>query len=265
MGHTRLGNLPKTRKWAEILDLLGSESGGDSFLTEGGMAQLAFLTIDAADGALNRAKEDPGLKYTFYLLTQLALSARTNNWEDALTYHGLKPKSLDTASDLAIQFQDAVDEHLRSRGHSSDVSEMAQVAAGETLSRLASTEQTLFGDEKGRLQDAIRTLSTKKGFSELGQTFFANFIFRFANFYLSRATAERLGTSRFQQLGDVSKFNTALDTHCKQTARIVRDFCGEWFSKTQFKTGINEQNAAAFVGVAVKKLQAELRHQRKSS
>jgi hypothetical protein len=42
----------------------------------------------------------------------------------------------------------------------------------------------------------------------------------------------------------------------------VHDFCGEWYSKTEFKTGIDLANSSRFVAVAMKKLQAELVKQR---
>jgi hypothetical protein len=62
-------------------------------------------------------------------------------------------------------------------------------------------------------------------------------------------------------LGDVAEFNHALERHCDQSARIVRDFCGEWYSKTEHQTGISPSNASRFLAVAVKKLSNELEQQ----
>jgi hypothetical protein len=50
--------------------------------------------------------------------------------------------------------------------------------------------------------------------------------------------------------------------HCDQSARIVRDFCGEWYSKTEYQKGIDLGNASKFLAIAVKKLGKELAHQR---
>ena len=85
---------------------------------------------------------------------------------------------------------------------------------------------------------------------------------RFLNFYLSRATAAGLGSPRLRDLGDVAEFNEALRTHCDQSARIVRDFCGEWYSKTAYQEGIDLGNTSRFLAVAVKKLRSELEQQR---
>jgi hypothetical protein len=42
----------------------------------------------------------------------------------------------------------------------------------------------------------------------------------------------------------------------------VQDFCGDWYSKTEFQHGIDLQNTSGFMAVALKKLQAELQKQR---
>jgi hypothetical protein len=159
--------------------------------------------------------------------------------------------------------QTAIDDHLSSRGGCSDISEIAQQSAGEALARLAGTKAvTLFGAGSDELQDAVRELSTKAGFSRLGQRFFGGFMARFLNFYLSRITAAQAGGPRISQVGDLTRFNEALNAHCHQSARIVHDFCGEWYSKTEFQQGIDLKNTSGFMAVALKKLKDELQRQR---
>jgi hypothetical protein len=119
----------------------------------------------------------------------------------------------------------------------------------------------LFGGSSDDVRNAIRSLSTKKGFGDLGQRFFGRFVARFLNFYLSRVTAASLGSPRLRDLGDVAQFNDALRLHCDQSARIVRDFCGEWFSKTVYREGIDLKNTSRFLAVAFKKLRGELDRQ----
>jgi hypothetical protein len=41
----------------------------------------------------------------------------------------------------------------------------------------------------------------------------------------------------------------------------VRDFCGEWYSKTEYLQGINLENTSGFIAVAIKKLRAEIKQQ----
>jgi hypothetical protein len=264
MGHTRLGAIPKSRKWTAVIAELGGLEGavlpGDRKFSEG-IAAVARRTLEAAEVGLDKAANQRGLQYTFYLLTQLALSAREGDWPQALRRIGIEISESSSVFDLTVEIQGAVDRHISAFSRPSDVSEMAQGAAGEAITSLAASEAvTLFGSGRDDLQRAIRCLSTKKGFSDLGQIFFGRFIARFVNFYLSRLTAGKL-----HQVGEVSSFNQALQTHCEQSARIVRDFCGEWFSKTEFQEGINLDNASRFVAVAVSKLKSELQRQRAES
>ena len=215
-----------------------------------GVATVADKTLQAARGGLERAKDDPGLLYAVYLLTQVALASRAKDWRQELTRLGIRLGPGATLLDLTAEFQGAIDDWLARRRHRSDVSEMASRAATEALASLAAPKaQTLFCDSGEELRLAVRTLSTKAGFAGVGQAFFGRFISGFLNFYLSRVTAAHLGEGRLQQLGDITAFNRALEAHCRESARIVRDFAGQWYSKTEYQQGISLENTGGFVAV----------------
>lgn len=266
MGHTRLGKIPTSKKWKVVVRLLaGGEGGGGGTLLAEDIETIAQQTLTAAEAGLLKAIDDPGLRYTFYLLTQLVLASREEDWQSRLEPFGIRLSEDATLLDLTIEIQSAIDDYLFTHARSTDFSEIAQQAAGEALTELSSSVQaSLFGSSRDDLQRAVREVSTKNGFARLGQTFFARFMGRFLNFYLSRITAAQMGGARLHQLGDLSAFNEALKTHCEQSARIVRDFCGEWYSKTEFQQGINLENTSGFMAVALKKLQAELERQREA-
>lgn len=267
MGHTRLGAVPKTRQWNEVVEQITGSAAESASLAVAAqeVTDIASRTLTAAQKALAKATDDSGVQYTFYLLTQIALASRTSDWKQSLSRIGIQLSDESSVFDLTAEMQDAVDRHINQTARGSDISEMAQQAAGEAIASLAEYRTVnLFGTTSADLQNAIRSLSTKKGFGELGQRFFGRFVARFLNFYLSRITARGLGTARVQQLGDVSRFNDALKAHCDQSARIVRDFCGEWYSKTEYQTGIDEENTSRFLAVALQKLRSELEQQKKA-
>lgn len=264
VGHTRLGNLPKSQKWQDLVRrIAGSQVSGDASSAAAYVETIAAQTLEASKAGLDNAKHDSGVLYGFYLLTQVTLASRSRNWEDNLALHGIHLSNNSTLFDLTSEIQAAIDRHVsRSSSGATDLSEMAQQSVGEALMSLADTRTaSLFGGSRNEVRKAVRTLSTKKGFGELGQRFFGRFISRFLNFYLSRATAAALGGPRLPDLANVAEFNEALRTHCDQSARIVRDFCGEWYSKTAYQEGINPENASRFLAVAVRKLSSELEEQ----
>jgi len=265
MGHQRLGDIPKTQKWQNVVAKVAGDGLGaaGAALQPDVLQEISSETLTAAEGGLVQAIDDPGLRYTFYLLTQIVLATREPQWRARLDALGIHLSEDSSLFDLTSEVQTAIDDHLSSRGGSSDISEIAQQAAGEAIAKLAGPKSvTLFGAGSDELQDAVRELSTKAGFSRLGQRFFGGFMARFLNFYLSKITATQSAGSRLQQVGDLTKFNEALETHCHQSARIVHDFCGEWYSKTEFQQGIGLSNTTGFMAVALKKLKDELQRQR---
>jgi len=263
MGHTRLGKVPKSKTWMSIVQLLTSADDSDYHaVAADNVEQIASQAIVATQNTLRAATNDIGLKYTFYLLARVALASRANDWLNSLAELGIHIRESDSLFEFTLEFQSAIDEYLIANRHSSDISEMAQQAAGEALTELVAPKAiTLFGSGADELRLGVRGYSTKNGFSELGQKFFGTFLSRFINFYLSRVTAGQSGNSNLPHVGELSRFNEELQLHCEQSARIVRDFCGEWYSKTEYQEGINLENTSRFVAVAMKKLEAELKLQ----
>ena len=241
MGHQRLGTIPTSLKWDSVLELLFRESA--TLATSDSSAGIAALssalaaeTLNAAAPALLAAYADEAVRYTFYLLTQIVLAARHDDWRERFAVHDIQLTEKSSVFDLTSQLAYAVDDHLLVSGRPTNVSEMAQDAAGEALTNLANSRTlSLFDSGGSEIKEALRAMSTEKGFSQLGQVFFGRFTSRFLNFYLSRATAGSIGRGALSSVGEVAAFDEALRTHCEESARIVRDFCGAWYSKTEFE------------------------------
>jgi hypothetical protein len=256
MGHTRLGRIPKLKKWDQVVALFGS--GAASTVVE----DIAKQTLEAAEPALLRAADDDGLRLAFHALARLALASREDEWTVALDKVGIALPANPSIFDLAASLHAAVDDEVLANGRATDVSEIAQRSMGEALLELVGpSSASLFGSSSETLRSAVREVSTKKGFSDLGQCFFGHFLARFLNSYISRIAADATGRTSVGEVVTLVQFNAELTHHCIQSARIVRDFCGEWYSKTEYVEGIDRANSGRFVAVAIKKLAAELRQQ----
>jgi hypothetical protein len=66
MGHQHLGTLPRSKKWRDVIDLI---SGGAN------VQHVAAATSDAAERQMIDASNDPAVRYTVWLLTQIPLAA----------------------------------------------------------------------------------------------------------------------------------------------------------------------------------------------
>jgi hypothetical protein len=250
LGHTRLGLIPKSRRWDRVVELvLESAESGDLVPNVGA---IAAGTVDVASLALRDSASDPGLVYSFYLLAGLGLGGRRSVTDAApfeLDEH-------DSVYDLLAQLQEAVDDHVAERGGSSDFSEMAQQAAGTALLELLESDaSSLFGTGRDELERGLKRIASGTGFSQLSQRFFGDYLSRFLNFYLSRVTAQSSRYGDFRQLND---FNDELRTYCYQSARIVSDFASAWLSRTAHFEGLTLENTERFMYVATGKLASEL-------
>ena len=67
MGHIRLKRLPATRKWERVVELLASGASTE---------EIAGASADAAEHALERARRDPALAHSLWLLARVPLAAR---------------------------------------------------------------------------------------------------------------------------------------------------------------------------------------------
>ena len=67
MGHVRLGLLPRTRAWKEVVGLIAA--GAD-------VSQIANATITAAEKAFSFVMKDVGYTEAVWLMTQMAIAAK---------------------------------------------------------------------------------------------------------------------------------------------------------------------------------------------
>jgi hypothetical protein len=253
MGHVRLGRLPRTRKWQELVCYV--EGGA-------GAAQVATATLDAAEKALASAHQDVGVVETLWLLMQLPHAARTDDFADGLRACGLdvsdEPGLLDIIG-ASVESIEAKTPNCRGR---TDLGELARMALGESLGSVIGGQLNgIFGPAPDDVRAAFGRHATVKQFAHLAHDFFSRFTNKFLNYFLGRALPLQVGDGkRFDSLADKAAFDKELDHHCRERALIVKEFAGEWLSKERWESGGNPSREAVqrFVAGAMKKLTNEL-------
>ena len=252
MGHNRLGRLPKTQSWNSVAALLS---------VGGSTREIAAVTAKAAENSLAQAASDPALRYAFWLLTQLPLAARAPDFDSRLRDLTIDAGSAPSLLALAAAFQAALDAQSRQAVVKSDFGEMARLAATEAFTTLvASDVPALFGATSEDVRYAIGKLAAPDRFAKLSRNFFARFITRNLEYFVSRAIPDHVGPGRgFASLADHTAFRQELAQHCYEAALIVEEFSRDWYAKTIWQGGITPAKTAAFVHVAFRKLRAELR------
>jgi hypothetical protein len=203
MGHIRLGTLPKTRKWTQVVNLIAS--GAE-------VERIAAASAEAAEHTLESASKDEGLAHAFWLLAQVPQAARDANFADRLWELGLTlPNTRPTLLEVVGAFSNALDAHARESGKRSDLGEMAQLSAVETLTSLVVRQLPgLFGATAADVQQAFAKLSTSNGFTLVAREFFSRLTNRALGYFLSRELSKHVGPNkRFTGVGEHSEFNAA--------------------------------------------------------
>src|SRR5947208_16291913 len=110
MGHIRLGTLPKTQKWNQVVNLI--VGGAD-------VERIAAASADAAEHGLEEAAQDEGLAHAFWLLTQIPQAARQSNFSERLWELGVAVSSKPTLLEMISTFIRAIDGRVRDSGQRS--------------------------------------------------------------------------------------------------------------------------------------------------
>jgi hypothetical protein len=210
------------------------------------------------------ASNDAAIKRTVWLLTQIPIAAKQNDFSLELKKLGLLVGERPTLIEIVAAMAEAVDRHVASVGGRTDLGEMAQLSAAESLNAVAGRELLdLFGAAPERVRAALGGLGTAKEFAVLARDFYARLSRRLLGYFLSRELSQHVGINgRFHTVRDHQDFEGALDLHCREVSRIINEFAGEWFSKHTYEGGISPAKAARFAHVAFKKIREELRHRR---
>ncbi|WP_238602621.1 hypothetical protein [Fimbriiglobus ruber] len=223
---------------------------------------MANAILSAAEKGLQNAGSDPVVIETIWLLMRLPVAARTDDFTAALLRSGLHVTDDPSLMELVAAVSGAIDTKAQRAGRS-ELGEMAQMAAVETLTEvIGSRLNTLFGPSPEQVQAEVAKLRTNIQFGLFAKDFFARFVFKTLTFFLSRTLPDHVGEGRrFSTLAEQAAFTAALDAHCREAAKVVEAYSGDWLMKHNYEADgrISREEVAGFTSYAMTKLVAELR------
>jgi hypothetical protein len=255
VGHIRLGRLPSSKRWSQVVELLR---------VGGSVAELAAATADAAESEFQSAKGDPALAYVVWLLTQLPLAARSQHFAARLVELGFDAGAEQSALRLVAGFSHAVDRNVVGGASRTDLGELARQAAAESLSSIVGAgTRSLLDSTASQLRTELGRLATRNGFSYLARDFFARTTQKTLEYYISRGLPKQLASGKpVLSIAGQIEFRAALEKHCREAALIIEQFAGGWYSKSNFRGTLTPDSAQAFADYALKKMRDELRARR---
>ncbi|MEP1536440.1 MAG: hypothetical protein ABJZ56_15345 [Paracoccaceae bacterium] len=170
MGHIRLGTLPQSKKWRDVVGLLESGASIDT---------LADAAARASELDLSRVTNDPTFRFVSSLLVRLPLIARAPGYEATLSDLGVDGDATNSVTSLLAGLELAIDRHSFEVGFSSDAGELAKSALLETLSvNLRNELPSLFEPTSNDIRVELGKFASGDRFSTLARDFFARLTYR---------------------------------------------------------------------------------------
>lgn len=257
MGHQHLLGIPRSKAWRAVVGLIAD--GSD-------VATIAAAASNAAEASMIDAANDDVVRQSFFLLAQTTQAARNRDLGSGLRRIGLQVSNEPTLIEIGAAMMEAIDAYALRRKARTDYGELAQLSAVESLQMVVGREASdMFDPGAVRVHAELRRIAEPRNFAVLARDFFARLTRRHLNFYLSRELAAHVGAGRrFPKLVDQENFELALDLHCREASRIIKEFARDWYFKHTSQGDLDRDLAGRFVHIATGKIRDELQERRQA-
>lgn len=256
MGHIRLGRLPKTIKWKQVVQSL-AYSGSS-------LSEIVSLTSQASEKVLTSSKYIDGLAHCYWLFTNIAQASRSDNFINELNQIGLNLSEQDSGINILKKVFDYASTGLKNSGSNTVLDQIAIDSFKSAIHNTIAQESTsLFGCDIDSIQRAFKKYSTSNQVSYLGREYFSQYMYKAFSFTLEKELANVLSSNgRFQNSSDIQEFNSKLKQYCWDVSKIVEDFSGGWYGKHSFEGDLkNKKKVADFTSYAMTKLLSEVQRE----
>jgi len=251
MGHIRLGRLPKSKEWKAVFAALDSPGLDGS--------HLAAATAQASSERFELLKSDSTLQHTVWLLARLGAAAKSDNFIGQLELLGLDPRRAATGAGLVAE----VGRVIQANAPPSNMLAVLAVKGAQKVlaERLVEQSKSLFGTNLDDVRAAAASFGTKDGFATLSKDFFGEFSARTIRFLAEKELSNHIGPREaVRTLEDASSLTRDIEKYCRESAEIVREFAGGWYSKANWQTQreIDRERTEGFLAYALTKLRSEV-------
>lgn len=254
MGHERIGLLPKSLRWRQLVQRIADFGSSGTPVTD-----IAAKTLDNVRSRYERIPQDTGVRAAFEFLVALAIASRSPEPRSELEAVGINLPPNPTPLSVAK----ALHEWVQERRQSPEYAEIAQGAAvdavGAWFDQHRDTQQPLF-EPSDEAFEVWRKAGNGAGFCELARLFFANMTSRYLSYFLDREASAVLST-----IGERDDFQAELQSqvdsisqHAFETSKITQSFAAGWFNRYAREGAPSESEVDYFLKQAFGKIREEL-------
>lgn len=251
MGHERVGALPKSKQWRQVVHGLSSLASHP-----GRVDAVAVDTLGLVRDRFRALQNDASVQSSFAFLVRLAVAAR-NGGVPALV------GSTKTQAEVApIVVAMALKRHVALSIDNIEHGALSQEAAVDAVAkwhaaRKEGGQDSLF--EGDLADDPWGTLGGGAGFCELSRQYFASLTERYLNYFLEREAASALGNIQTRQAvhDELRAHVDTVSQHAFETALITQSFAAGWFTANAVDGVPTDDQIGRFVAHAMGKMRGE--------
>lgn len=252
MGHIRLGILPKTARWKQVIKML---EAGES------VSELVQASFNAAQTGLYRVPNDEGFTQTLTVIFTFIDAVQSRDPVDALRRKDFDIFKGATLFEYIGSFKSRAEEAVAAIHAKSDIAEIARDSFADVLMKTVGPSlETLFGFDSTDTQRALQETFRGKSLGKTMHEFFSEFTHSYIYYYLGRELPNHVGLGKtFSNVNEHSEFNKAFDLYIRQTIRIADEFTPGWYGKAKYEKRLSREEVSGFAHVAFKKIANEIR------
>ena len=256
MGHERVGALPRTKRWGDVVAQMAESSG-----SQDDVAAIANAILQNVRAQFRKMHSDDGVVAAFQFLVALTKSASLEDLGGASFSPGVNLEGSPSTLRLIGQLRSWVEAQGGSREYA-DIAAKASADAISLWSAQQSMQANLFTGP-GDSRDIWQRADNGAGFCEVSRLFFSKFTERYLNYFLEReASAAMAGASERDRLA--SQLRDHIDGVSRfafETSRITQSFAAGWFNNHARDRYPSKDESRGFLNVAFGKMREELRRE----
>ena len=213
MGHERVGALPRTRRWKDVISGIV-----DAAAVNGDVGDLADSTLQNVRSRMLGIHTDSGFVASFQFLLGLALSASSS-----VDRSSLGDLAVDLESNPSpLRLANALAKYVADNRESHEYAEIARKAATDAISTWTgqqTRQRALFGEFE-QASEVWRRASDGRGFCEVARLFFGNFVSRYLNYFIGREASSHLANTE-----DRERLSRRLGDHVDNVSHHAFETC----------------------------------------
>lgn len=253
MGHERVGALPHSKRWRDIVAQMESYSGSAEET-----AALAASTLKNVRSRYKKLHVDDGVISAFQFLIALAKCASEGDMQSSSLFPIIDHDENPTPLRLVAELRTWVDAHQDSQEYA-EIAKRASADAIMMWSDKQTMQPTLFSDEQDS-KYVWQKADNGSGFCEVAILFFSKFTERYLNYFLEREASAVVASSRERDnlSSQLSEHYARVSTYAFETSRITQSFAAGWFNNHARDEIPHREDIESFLSRAFAKMEEDL-------